>query len=636
MAKHIHTVSQIDGLLRDSKLVEEMRSLLNRGRNLPNADQWSIKRETIASVLNNKAVTGRDFATRPFTEAIVLLHGRPALLVRNDTFELPRSSEWRDRLLPAKSRLEYALRSVGRIELEDHPNFPWVGTGWILAPGILVTNRHVAMEFARRKGAKFRFITTPLGRQVRARIDFKEEYRSSETAEIDIAEVLHIEPDDDGKPDLAILKLASDSAEPPPIPLAQDNVGANRDIAVIGYPARDSRNASEALSKVFGDIYDVKRLSPGQVTQVKPTDAFFLHDCSTLGGNSGSAVVSVDGGEVVGVHFGGQFQATNYAVSVSALRAVAKRARVKIPSIRPHAIVVASRLSEARRRSDVRPPSHFAGRKGYDKNFLGSGRFAVPLPRPTSSNALAAVEGNAENRLDYMHFSVLQHSRRRLPFLTAVNINGQELRNFPRDDKWYLDGRLELEHQIGNELYANNDLDRGHMVRRLDPVWGSREEAMQANDDTFVYTNSCPQHKDLNQRTWNDLEDYILGNAGVHDLKVSVFTGPVLGDNDPEYRNIRLPREFWKVAVMVRADTGKLSATGYMLSQATMLRDLDEGFSYGRFRTYQVPIAKIEQLTKIKFKLSAVDPMHGESHKERLGAGPSSRLIESAGDIRFV
>jgi endonuclease G len=74
-------------------------------------------------------------------------------------------------------------------------------------------------------------------------------------------------------------------------------------------------------------------------------------------------------------------------------------------------------------------------------------------------------------------------------------------------------------------LYIDNDLDRGHMVRRLDPVWGDAAET--ANEDTFHYTNSCPQHKDLNQKTWNDLEDYVLLNAGKHQLKLNVFTGPV-------------------------------------------------------------------------------------------------------------
>jgi endonuclease G len=64
----------------------------------------------------------------------------------------------------------------------------------------------------------------------------------------------------------------------------------------------------------------------------------------------------------------------------------------------------------------------------------------------------------------------------------------------------------------------------------LDPVWGSNFK--DANEDTFHFSNCSPQHKNLNQKTWSDLEDYILRNADVHDLKVNVFTGPVFNQND--------------------------------------------------------------------------------------------------------
>jgi endonuclease G len=38
------------------------------------------------------------------------------------------------------------------------------------------------------------------------------------------------------------------------------------------------------------------------------------HDCTTLGGNSGSAVIDVATGLVVGLHFGGEYVVANYAV----------------------------------------------------------------------------------------------------------------------------------------------------------------------------------------------------------------------------------------------------------------------------------------------------------------------------------
>ena len=39
------------------------------------------------------------------------------------------------------------------------------------------------------------------------------------------------------------------------------------------------------------------------------------HDCSTLGGNSGSAVIDLATGHVIGLHFAGAYLKANYAVA---------------------------------------------------------------------------------------------------------------------------------------------------------------------------------------------------------------------------------------------------------------------------------------------------------------------------------
>jgi endonuclease G len=216
---------------------------------------------------------------------------------------------------------------------------------------------------------------------------------------------------------------------------------------------------------------------------------------------------------------------------------------------------------------------------------------------------------------------------RKLAFYTAVNIDGARLRQIPRSgDRWYFDPRIDRELQSGPELYANNDLDRGHLVRRLDPVWGS--EAARANEHTFHFTNASPQHRNLNQKTWLELEDYILDNAGRHDIKVTVFTGPVFREDDMLYRGrFRIPAEFWKVVAMVRPD-GVLSATAYLQTQKNLLDDLE--FAFGSYKTYQVPVERIEHLTSLDFgSLRSVDPLAGQ---ESVFAGI---VIEGPQDIRL-
>ena len=134
--------------------------------------------------------------------------------------------------------------------------------------------------------------------------------------------------------------------------------------------------------------------------------------------------------------------------------------------------------------------------------------------------------------------------------MTAVNIDGSSLQDLPRTGDWDLDPRVPADQQAGPALYADNDLDRGHLVRRRDPGWGSVAEARAATEATFVYTNAAPQASVFNQSKdlWVGLEDHVLQYADATDQRVSVFTGPVLDPTDPVYRGVRIPRRFWKVA----------------------------------------------------------------------------------------
>ena len=72
------------------------------------------------------------------------------------------------------------------------------------------------------------------------------------------------------------------------------------DIFVVGYPAFDGRNPSDVQQNLFDGHFGVKRLQPGQLQGGMKTSSFAkmvpaaTHDCSTLGGNSGSAVIDLE------------------------------------------------------------------------------------------------------------------------------------------------------------------------------------------------------------------------------------------------------------------------------------------------------------------------------------------------------
>lgn len=260
---------------------------------------------------------------------------------------------------------------------------------------------------------------------------------------------------------------------------------------------------------------------------------------------------------------------------------------------------------------------------GYQTNFLGK---EISLPDFTAyKNEVAAVQGTATGEAKYVNYSAVLSAARRLPIFTASNIDGKAFLKAPRKDNWRKDGRIDQNSQWGKELYVadKSDFDKGHMTKREDVQWGeSIAIASLAADSTFYYSNAVPQHADLNQKIWRSLEDYILHTeAKQNDLRIAVFTGPVLHEKDPEFVTevkgvtVKLPVLFWKIVYFKKSD-GELFRTGFMMNQNTLLVKngiikevlelelLEEDELFMQFEdadTYQVNVATIEKLTKLKF-----------------------------------
>ncbi|MCU1633020.1 MAG: endonuclease [Micrococcaceae bacterium] len=252
----------------------------------------------------------------------------------------------------------------------------------------------------------------------------------------------------------------------------------------------------------------------------------------------------------------------------------------------------------------------FANRKGFDEDFLG-----VMVPIPT-------LDGIETILLPYMHFSVLLRPDKRLAAVTALGIDGAKLMDLDRSGiQWRLDPRISEDLQTGERVYARNDIDRGHLVRRASAVWGdTRAEAATANEDTFHYTNAAPQAAKFNQglELWLGLESYLLENAADNGRRLIVFTGPIFSDMDPVYRGLEIPLRYFKIAVFLQE--GSLAATGYVVDQTPQLADLDDvpkpgtvgddAPPLGPFRTFQVPIRDLAALTGLDLaQLIAVDRM---------------------------
>ncbi len=567
-------------------------------------------------------------------EAIVRRVGRPPLVVRNDAVELEELAEFPPGTDALIKGVERSVRSVGRVEFVNH-QMAWGGTGWVIQEEsdtvrIVATNRHVAKVVAQRgfDGGGV-FLRAPFtGLPYGAELDFKEEvgFNPGDARPVRVTAIPYLA--DDAAPDVALLRIEGDDL-PSALPLADDDAGADQLVAIIGYPAYDSRNDASDQARYFRDLYEVKRFAPGFVMQALGDGRALTHDCTSLGGNSGSPLVSLQDGRVVGLHYAGQYGIANSAVGVGTLRRLIEGERPALSAgfeaARERSGDGGSTVAGTEAADGVHKADFFDDREGYDPGFLGDG-LAVPWPGTPASLEPGLARPSDEDparpfELRYTHFGVKYHLDRRQPLITAVNIDGEHpVRIKRRDDKWFRDGRIPLEAQLGREDYRDPEIDRGHLVRREDPNWDPEANgptdvttrAKLANDDTFHYTNSALQHSRMNQgkELWQGLENYILDSARTEGFRACVFTGPIFRNDDPMLAaGLPVPQEFWKLVVMPAATDGegpRLHATAYLLSQGELIRDLLlersrdeglEGFVLGPYRTFQIAIADLAEAT---------------------------------------
>jgi DNA/RNA endonuclease G (NUC1) len=552
---------------------------------------------------------------------------------------------------------------------------PYAGTGFLVGENLLMTNRHVAELFSSGLGRK----NISLISEMKSAVDFLKEAGSDERKIFQVADVLMVHP----YWDMALLRIKglSKGHDHLKLSLRAPEDLFDRDIVVVGYPANDPRNPPDVLNQVFGGVFQVKRLQPGKIGGSGTTAKFarydydsyaklvptMLHNASTLGGNSGSAIFDPVNGEVIGLHFAGEYLKFNCGVPAFEL---AKDARVvdagvtfagksqtqQGPFDRYWKNIEGVEAAEASGRADDRgdngdrgadsarrgsvtadsrdgiasisipleitvrlgkpavpasldlcfqaaesgqvtteklvEPLHdkeYSDRTGYDPDFLG---VKIPLPAVTDQQILSRLDDGG-HMLDYEHFSIAMHRKRRLAIFTAANVDGSAAAKKPPgtpkgrkaiagmeendQELWFTDPRIPALHQLPDCFFNKNPkaFDKGHLVRRDDVAWGKTfEELQRANGDSFHVTNCSPQVAGFNRApklNWGALENLVDTLSAVG--PVSLFSGPVLKDNDRGFHGVdddgktivKIPTEYWNVIATV--EDGELNVYAFILKQ---------------------------------------------------------------------
>lgn len=252
-------------------------------------------------------------------ESIVRTDGsRPSFMVRQGKVDKSTSplGDWEASLDASSDLLTNAIACVGRINLSSLAG-GFAGTGFLIHPNLILTNRHVLQLIARQE-TPTRWVFDP-----RAGIDFGQEFRGLTSVNPRQFKGLVFTgrnpiagPIDHTHLDLALIELEPVPIEQTPRQVLAVDVGPEwpdsfPTIYTIGYPANDPSVPPTLLEKLFLSTFGCKRLAPGLMmnppSDTVPAPFRAGHDATTLGGNSGS-VVLVAGREhlAAGLHYAGK------------------------------------------------------------------------------------------------------------------------------------------------------------------------------------------------------------------------------------------------------------------------------------------------------------------------------------------
>ena len=190
--------------------------------------------------------------------------------------------------------------------------------------------------------------------------------------------------------------------------------------------------------------------------------------------------------------------------------------------------------------------SIFPNDAGYDPNFLTG--FTVPLPVPDQAlkqELAPRTDKPDEVWLPFRHFSTLMHARRRMPVMAAANIAGhlKPKGAMPTRPTWSYDPRIDEDHQPDDSIFSQM-VQRGHMAAREYVYWGKNaDEVKMADLHSFTLTNACPQMGSFNGQNgeWFQVERLVMAGSKAEDLKIIEFMGPIFRADDPEYDSLRGP-----------------------------------------------------------------------------------------------
>lgn len=264
-------------------------------------------------------------------ESVIRTRGRPALKVEDGGLETlddarhPGSGFWRIPVSDHEAQLLRVAASTGAViarVLAGGGASIVCGTAWLIAPNLVMTNRHVL----------FPPIGTPLAVRkpqhpteadfrpdIELFMDFAHEEGTARNGRVAIDGVPFVAEDADPV-DVALLRIAAkpDGAITLPLATAAD---VSRQLFLVGHPGVLAAVPAD-VQAVFGTPNGRKRICFGEKLGANAALAGVMgHDASTIGGFSGASVLAFGSAGVSALHYYGDPVRGNRAITAETLRA---------------------------------------------------------------------------------------------------------------------------------------------------------------------------------------------------------------------------------------------------------------------------------------------------------------------------
>ncbi|MBQ7773060.1 MAG: DNA/RNA non-specific endonuclease [Bacteroidales bacterium] len=216
--------------------------------------------------------------------------------------------------------------------------------------------------------------------------------------------------------------------------------------------------------------------------------------------------------------------------------------------------------------------------------------------------------------LEYTGHTLSYNSKTRLPNWVAYELTRREAQgDNPRKDKFARDPKANGP-QGDKEDYRNSGWDRGHMAPAGDMKWSTR-----AMDESYYFTNICPQNHELNTGDWKELEEKCR-NWAEKLGSIHIVCGPIITDNTHGTlgaNKIVIPDKFFKV--LLTQKDGKWQGAGFIFhnppkrnsrlsTKPPVNRPLEE---------YLVTIDEVEAITGLDFFHKLPDSVEKEVEQQK-------------------